>query len=54
MDLRASGLLGETHICGGNKTCYPQISLWHMDHFELKTIKAQKTQEELLTFPLAA
>ena len=24
--------------------------LWHVDHFELNTIKAQKTQEEILTF----
>ena len=27
------------------------VSLWHMDYFELKTIKAQRTQEESLTFP---
>ena len=31
------------------------MSLWHIDYFELKiliVIKAQKTQEETLTFPL--
>ena len=27
------------------------VSLWHMDYFELKTIKAQRTQEESLIFP---
>ena len=38
----------------GSKTCHPKMSLWHVDYFELKTIKAQKTQEEMLTFPLTA
>ena len=31
------------------------MSLWHIDYFDLKIfiiIKAQKTQEETLTFPL--
>lgn len=28
--------------------------VWYEDYFELKTIKAQKTQEEPLTFPLTA
>ena len=28
--------------------------LWHVDYFELKTIKTQKTQEKALTSPLAA
>ena len=32
----------------------PQISLCHADYFELKTIKAQKTQEETLIFSLTA
>ena len=26
---------------------YPKLSLWHVDDFQLKTIKAQQTQEEL-------
>ena len=25
--------------------------MWHMDYFELKAIKAPKTQEEIFTFP---
>lgn len=30
----------------------PQVGpLWHVDYLELKTIKAPKTQEEMLTFP---
>jgi len=35
----------------GSKTCHPEMSLRHVDYFELKTIKAQKTQEEMWTFP---
>lgn len=27
---------------------------WHADYFELKTIEAQKAQEELFTYPLTA
>ena len=38
----------------GKKICHPKISLWHVDYFKLKTIEAQKTQEETLTFPLTA
>lgn len=30
------------------------VLLWYVDYFELTTIKAQKTQEELSTFPLTA
>lgn len=30
------------------------VPLWLEDYFKLKTIKAQKTQEEALTFPLPA
>ena len=30
------------------------MSLCHMHYFELKTIKAGKTQEEILTFHLTA
>ena len=30
------------------------VSLWHVDYFELKMIKTIKTQEELFTFPLTA
>lgn len=26
---------------------YPELSLWHVDDFQSKTIKAQQTQEEL-------
>lgn len=28
------------------------VSLWHADYFEPKTIKAQKVPEEYLNFPL--
>ena len=28
------------------------VPLWYADYFKLKTMKAQKTQEEHLTFPL--
>lgn len=30
------------------------MSVWHVDYFELKAIKAQKIQEESLTLPLMA
>ena len=30
------------------------MPLWHVDYFELKTIKVQQTQEELFTSPLTA
>ena len=30
------------------------MSLQHLDYLELETIKAQKTEEEALTFPLTA
>ena len=36
----------------GEQYFNPEISLWHMDYFELKTITAQK--KETLTFPLTA
>lgn len=29
----------------------PEVPLWHVDYFDLKTIKAQKTQEELFASP---
>lgn len=32
--------------CRGAKPAIPRKSLWHAYHFELKTIKAQKAQEE--------
>ena len=39
----------------GEQNLTPQyMPLWHVDYCELKTIKAQKTQEEPLTFPLTA
>ena len=38
----------------GQQTCLPKISLGHTDYFELKTIKAKKTQEETLIFSLTA
>ena len=28
------------------------MSLWHIDYFKVKTIKAQKTQEEISAFSL--
>ena len=38
--------------CKGEQHMPPlNVALWHMDYFELKTIKAQRTQEESLTFP---
>lgn len=36
--------------CWGAKCATPQCPQ-HVDYFELKTIAAQKTQEETLTFP---
>ena len=30
------------------------VSLWNVGYFELKTIEAQKTQEETFTFPQMA
>ena len=36
-----------------SKTCHHKISLWHVDYFELKNIKAQRTQEGILTFLIA-
>ena len=30
------------------------VSLWHADYFKLRTIKAQKSQEEPWTFVLTA
>ena len=27
------------------------MSLWNVDYFKLKTVKVQKAQEEILTFP---
>lgn len=45
-DPRCKGLsfqiLMEAAKCAASKT-----PLWHMDYFELKPVKAQKTQEEL-------
>ena len=38
---------------GSNIYTIPKC-LWHEDYFELKTIKALKTQEETLTIPLTA
>lgn len=35
----------------GYKTCQSKMSLWHVDYFKLKTVKVQKAQEEILTFP---
>lgn len=35
-------ILTEAAKCAASK-----ISLWHMDYFELKPVKAQKTQEDL-------
>lgn len=32
----------------------PNVPLWHMYYFELKTINGQKTQEELLSSPFPA
>ena len=40
-----------TVILQGSKIFHPKMSLWHADYFKLKPIKAQKTQEETLTFP---
>ena len=37
----------------GSKTCHYKISLWHVDYFEMKIIKAQETQVETLTSPLS-
>lgn len=37
-----------------SKTCHHKISLWHVDYFELKNIKAQRAQEGILTFLLTA
>ena len=37
----------------GSKLCHSKMSLWNAGYFKLKTIKAQKTQEETLTFPLS-
>ena len=36
----------------GSKICHSKTSLWQADYFELKTIKAQKTQEEIVTLSL--
>ena len=36
------------------KLCHPNISLWHIYYFDLKTIKTKKTQKETLTFSLTA
>ena len=39
----------------GSKCRAPQdVPLWHVDYFELKKIKTQKTQEEPLNSPLTA
>ena len=36
------------------KLNHPNISLWHIYYFDLKTIKTEKTQKETLTFSLTA
>lgn len=41
------------YVGTGSKACHPKMSLWHADYFEMNTIKAQKTWEETLTFPLS-
>lgn len=33
----------------GEQNLPPQLSLWQVDYFQWKTIKAQKTQKEILT-----
>ena len=38
----------------GANLATPKISLGHVDYFQLDTIKSQKTQEDMLTFPLTA
>lgn len=44
-----------THASEGVQNKSPQRApFWHDDYFELKTIKSQKTQEELGTSPLTA
>lgn len=44
----------EKFSCRGTNLDRPEVSLWHEDYFELKTIKARKTQEEILTVLLTA
>lgn len=38
-------------MCRGQGQATPGQPLGHTDHVELKTIKIQETQEEMLTFP---
>ena len=45
--------VSRTSYYRGAKCATPK-SLWHADYFRLKAIKAQKTQEENLTFPVTA
>ena len=33
---------------------HQNVPLWHVNYFELKKIKVQKTQEEIFTSPLTA
>ena len=42
------------YLVMGLRAGYPKLSLWHVDDFKLKTIKAQQTQEEIFIPPLTA
>lgn len=48
--------VGKTRVksVGAKAQMLQNVPLWHVDPFELKTIKAQKTLEEILTFRLTA
>lgn len=39
-------------IVGAQNKLTQDLPVWYVDYFKLKTIKAQKTQEETFTFPL--
>ena len=42
------------YLMMGLRAGHPRLSLWHVDDLELKTIKAQQTQEGLFIPPLTA
>ena len=46
--------LGYLRLLQGSKICHPKMYPWPVDYCKLKTIKAQKTKEDILTLPLIA
>lgn len=52
MIIKLSLKLHQTDVVGTKGKPSQDLQLWHREDFELKTIKARKTQKEALTSPI--